>query len=159
MIREGAHVAYTGPERGGLTVGDRGRVISADGDVCHVLWSDGGLVHQATALYESSLVVMSGAASSDLDDSLEVGGLVTFSARASFDTGGAEAVVSEMAEMGHLATFGEIAEEALTLVTARIRQDPSFRAVTAHLEEDEAERVYLVASACLIRDAFGGGDE
>ena len=156
LMREGSKVAYTGPEEHGLQVGDRGKVLAVDGQVCHVLWSTGARQNQADALYEGSLVVMSAAGSDmGLDDSLEVGGLVSFSARNSYDSGGSAQVLSEMAEMGHLASFGEIAEEALALVAARIRQDPSFRMIAHDLEEEEAERVYRLASACLIRDAFG----
>lgn len=156
MMREGAKVAYTGAEEGGLEVGDRGKVVSVDGNICHVLWTSGAKVHQITPHYDSTLVTVTGASNDHgLDDSLEVGSLLTFSARNSFDAGGSVQVVSEMAEMGHLGTFSEIAEEALSLVAARVRQDPSFRMVTADLEEDEAEEVYRIASACLIRDAFG----
>lgn len=159
MIREGAKVAYTGPQEGGLVVGDRGKVVVTDGNVCHVLWSTGSKEHQITALYESSLVAVSGGNTHGLDDSLEVGGLVTFSARTTFDNGGSAAVVAEMAEMGHLASFGDIAEEALALVAARVRQDPSVRVATSVLEDEEAESVIRHASACLIRDAFGAEEE
>lgn len=159
MMREGAKVAYTGAEGDGLVVGDRGKVVSADGTVCHVLWSTGAKVHQITPHYEASLVTMSGFTDDHgLEDSLDVGGLVTFSARNSFDAGGSIQVVSELADLGHLAAFSEIAEEAISLISARVRQDPSFRVATADLDEDEAEQVFRLASACLIRDAFGNED-
>lgn len=158
MMREGAKVAYTGTETGGMAVGDRGKVVVVDGTVCHVLWTSGSKEHQITPHYESSLVSISATSDFGLDDSLEVGGLMTFSARNSFDAGGSVQVVDEMAEMGHLASFSEIAEEAIALVAARVRQDPSFRAVTAELDEDEADEVFRLASACLIRDAFKEDD-
>lgn len=161
MIRESAKVTYIGMDVGeGPSLGDQGRVISADGGVCHVLWSTGAVEHQVTAHYDSDLSLAGHTASADgLEDSLEVGGLVTFSVRNVYDSGGSPAVVNQMAEMGHLGAFSEYAEEAIALVAARVRQDPSVRAVTANLEEDEAEHVYRLASACLIRDAFGVDDE
>lgn len=160
MMREGVKVAYMGAETDGLAVGDQGRVIMVDGPVCHVLWSTGTKAHQASAHYESSLAVFSAVGvDASLDDSLDVGGLVTFSARNSFDTGGSMQVVAEMADAGHLASFADIAEEALSLVAARVRQDPSFRMVAADLDEEEAEQVVRYASACLIRDAFGSEDD
>lgn len=160
MIRESAKVTFTGADGEGPTLGDQGRVLSADGGVCHVLWSTGAVAHQVTAHYESSLA-LAGRQVTDhgLEDSLEVGGLVTFSARNIFDTGGSPAVVNQMAEMGHLGSFRDIAEEAIALVAARVRQDPSVRAVTSALEDDEAEDVVRLASACLIRDSFGGDSE
>ena len=160
MIREGSKVAYTGPSQDGLVVGDRGRVILSDGDVVHVMWATGSKQHQATPLYESSLVVLSGGTRGDgLDDSLDVGGLVTFSARLSYDTGGAVQVVSELSDQGHLASLSDIAEDALTLIASRLRQDPSFRVIASDLDDEEAEEVIRYASACVIRDAFGGGDD
>jgi hypothetical protein len=39
-------------------------------------------------------------------------------------------------------------------VASRIRADASFRVVIADLDDDEAESVLRLASACLIRDAF-----
>lgn len=158
MIREGAKVVYTGVQADGLSVGDEGRVVLSDGGVCHVLWSTGAKEHQISALYEDSLVLEGSHSGDGLDDSLDLGSLVTFSARHSYDAGGSIQVVSEMAEQGHLTSFGDIAEEALSLIAARVRQDPSVRVATASLEEDEVEEVVRLASACLIRDAFGDGD-
>ncbi len=155
MIREGAKVAYTGPETDGLIVGDKGRVVLADGNVFHVLWSTGAMQHQSTPHYEGSLVTYSAISNDMLDDSLDLGGLSTFSARKSFDAGGEAQVVAEMNEEGHLASFADIAEEALVMVAARVRQDPSFRVVASELDEEEADGVVRYASACLIRDAFG----
>lgn len=159
MMREGSKVAYTGPEIDGHQVGDEGRVIAVDANVCNVIWTSGTLVHQITPHYASSLVSATAALGSDIEDSLEVGGLVTFSVRSSYDAGGSLQVVAEMAEQGHLASFGDIAEEALSLVAARVRQDPSFRIVASDLDDEEAEDVVRQASASIIREAFGATDE
>lgn len=160
MMREGTKVSYTGMDEGGLSMGDQGRVLSSAGAVTHVMWSTGSLAHQVTPVYDHDLASLGSqqAVSDALEDSLDVGGLMSFSARRAFDVGGEVAVLNEMAEAGHLASFSQIAEEAITHVAARIRQDASFRAVAADLDEEEAESVLRLASACLIRDAFGEGE-
>lgn len=161
MIREGTKVVYTG--NGGHpsdpATGDGGRVLLASGDVCHVMWSVGAQTGLVTAHYDSDLVALSAEAGIDLDDSLEVGGLVAFSARHTFDLGGRVAVLNEMAALGHLTSFADIAEEALATVSARVRLDPLFRSAVAGLEEDEAESVVRLAATCLIRDAFDADAE
>jgi hypothetical protein len=95
-----------------------------------------------------------GAVEAALDDSLEVAGLGTFTARQIFDEGGAEALLNAMVESGHLAAFTAIAEEALALVTGRLRTSAALHGVTSHLEEAEAEELVRTAAAALIRDAF-----
>lgn len=159
MIRESSVVAYTGHETDGLVVGDRGRVVLSNDNVIHVLWTTGSKARQITPHYESSLVVITGSHGDGLDDSLDVGGLVTFSARNSYEAGGAMQVVSELSDQGHFASLSDVADEAIALVSARIRQDPSFRVIAAELDEEEAEEVIRYASACVIRDAFGESDE
>jgi hypothetical protein len=157
MLREGQKVSYTGMDDDGLVLGDQGRVLLVQGAVINVMWTTGACADDVTAAYEHDLVVMgrrATAAVDDLGDSLELGGLSTFSARAAYDEGGSVALLNEMAASGHLSAFQEIAEEALNVVASRIRQDPSFRTVVAELDEDEAEGVLRLASACLIRDAF-----
>lgn len=95
-----------------------------------------------------------------LADSLEVGSISIFAVREIYDTEGESGVIQAMASSGHLASFSEIAEDALSMVASRIRQDPSFREVLAHLDEEEGESVLRMAAACLLRDAYGEiGDE
>jgi hypothetical protein len=95
-----------------------------------------------------------GAVEAALDDSLEVSGLGTFTARQIYDEGGSEALLNAMADSGKLAAFQEIAEEALSLVSGRIRTSASFVALASHLDDEEAEEMVRLASAALIRDAF-----
>ena len=156
MIREGSSVTYVGFDtHAGLTYGDAGRVLSYDytTGTCHVLWSTGAKQHQALPVYEDALTIQA-AAVDGLEDSLEVGSLGQFSARRTYDEGGPQRLVDEMAQWGHLATFEAYAEEALSLVAAKVRHDPAVLSLVAELDEDEAEQVFRTASACLIRDAF-----
>lgn len=160
MLHEGSKVSYTGVDMAGHALGDQGRVMAVSDSVAHVAWDTGHLAGQVVPVYDYDLVSLSArhAVSDALEDSLEVGGLVSFSVRRTYDTGGATAVLNEMAESGHLASFSSIAEQALGQVAHAIRHDASFRAVSADLDEEEAENVLRLASACLIRDAFGDVD-
>lgn len=157
MMREGSKVSYTGMDADGVSLGDQGAVLAASGPRAEVMWYTGSRTNQVTIVDEFDLVVTGSRVSDGLEDSLEVGGLVTFSARHAYDEGGEVAILNQMADAGHLAAFADIAEEALSMVAARLRQDASFRAVTAQLDEEEAEGVLRLASSCLIRDAFGDG--
>jgi hypothetical protein len=161
MVREGASVSYTGVDGEYLATGDQGRVLSVSDTVAHVLWATGSCVGQVSAAYDQDLLSLGsgGGADDALDDCLEVGGLVTFSARQAYDGGGEVAVLDQMAEAGHLAMFADVAQDALALVASRIRSDASFRAVVADLDEDEAESVLRLASACLVRDAFSTDED
>lgn len=155
-MRESARVAYTGTDWDGITLGDQGTVISADGSVNHVLWATGARTGQVVPVYDYDLSQIGGrSASAVLEDSLEVGSLTAFAAREVYDDGGEVAVLNQMVDHGHLAAFADIAERAISMVSSEIRQDPSMRAVLAQLDEEEGESVLRLASACLIRDAFG----
>lgn len=157
MIYDGCRVTYTGLEAGGLAFDDQGKVLVTSGVCAHVQWKTGSLTDQVTpvdirdlALLGSRLHVVEAA----LDDSLEVAGLGTFTARQIFDEGGPEGLLNAMVDSGHLTTFSFIAEEALALVQGRIRATEEIRAVVSHLDEAEADEVVRTAAAALIRDAF-----
>jgi hypothetical protein len=59
-----------------------------------------------------------------------------------------------MVDSGHLSAFASIAEEALALVSGRIRATDAVRSVVCHLDDTEADEVVRLAAAALIRDAF-----
>jgi hypothetical protein len=159
VLREGSRVSYVGPPSDRLAMGDQGRLLSVSGSVGHVMWESGACQGQTSAHYDIDLATTgSQGVQASIEDSLEVGGLVTFAVRDAYDTGGEVGVLNALAESGHLASFGDIAEEALTLVSTRIRRDASFQAVLADLDPEEAEGVLRLASACLIRDAFTSED-
>lgn len=154
-MREGQVVAFTGyGGHEGQTLGDLGRVVSVDGNVVAVHWENG----KVASVYDHDLAIQSRGGMTSLDDSLDVGGLVTFAAREAFDVNGPVGVVNALASGGHMAAFADIAEEALDLVASRVRSDPSIRAVTAQLDDEEGEAVIRLASAALIRDAYGEED-
>lgn len=157
MVREGQVVAFTGyTGHQGETMGDTGRVIATDPmtQVAAVHWDNG----KTTTVYDDDLSVQSRGSMASLDDSLDVGGLVTFAARDLYDEDGTIGVVNALINGGHMASFSDIAEEALALVSSRVRSDASIRAVTAQLDDEEGEAVVRLASAALIRDAYGEED-
>lgn len=151
---EGQSVQFAAPDFDGVAQGDHGRLLVLDQHTAHVLWTTGSRAGQATMVDAADLtgtrVVASG-----LEDSLEMGGLTSFAVRETYETQGEAGVLNAMAQVGHLAAFADIAEEALVTVASRIRHDPSFREVLSHLDDEAGESLLRLATACLLRDAFG----
>jgi len=161
-VHDGQIVSFAGDEgHDDLFVGDQGKVLVAEGGFAHVLWSTGSRTGDVTITDTDSLHTGQQALtiSGSLDDSLEVGGLVTFSSRQVVDERGMSGLLDIMAEAGHLSGFLDIAEEAIGIVAHRIRHDSSIRAITAELDDDEAEVLVRTAAAALIRDAFSVDEE
>lgn len=156
-IRDGQTVTYIGPGMNGLAIGDQGKVLSAERDSCHVLWASGALHNQIVLVGNFDLAPIGRQATLDgLEDCLDVdSGISTSATRDIFDTGGEIGLLNQMAEEGHLASFAAIAEDAYEFIASRVRQDPAFRSITAHLDEDEGEALIRLASHVLLRDAFG----
>lgn len=157
MLYDGCRVGFTGVGAGPLVQGDQGTVLVTSGHCAHVQWKTGSLAGQVSLVDTMDVEPLGsrqGSVEEALDDSLEVSGLGTVTARQIYDEGGSEALLNAMADAGKLATFREIAEEALTLVAGRIRTSASFLAMSSHLEEEEADEMVRLASATLIRDAF-----
>lgn len=155
-MNEGQQVTYVGPGTDRLSRGDTGMLMAfAGGEGGHVLWRTGRAEGEATLEYLEDLSTGHTATHDPLEDSLEVGGLAMQGVRETYATEGEAGVLNVMAEAGHLAAFSDIAEEALSLVASRVRQDPSFREVTGQLDEEAGEALLRLASICLIRDAFG----
>lgn len=157
MIHDGSRVLYTGAESGPLHYGDQGSVLAVSGHAAHVQWHTGSLQGQVD-LYDVAdlqpLAARRGVVEDSLDDSLEVAGLGTFTARQIYDETGPSGLLNAMADAGRLAAFQDIAEEALALVSRRLRTSAPFTTLAAHLDEDEADQMIRLASATLIRDAF-----
>lgn len=157
MISDGSRIEYTGLKTETLAPGDQGSVLVVSGHNAHVQWRTGSLAGKVTLEDTDDLHALGsrqGAVEAALDDSLEVSGIGTVTARQIYDEGGSSALLNAMADAGKLASFQDIAEEALTLVAARLRSSDSFTAMSSHLEDDEREDLLRVASAALIRDAF-----
>lgn len=157
MIHDGSRVTYTGPDDGPLKPGDQGSVLAVSGHAAHVQWRTGSLQGQVD-IYDTDdlqpLTARQGALEDSLDDSLDVAGLGRFTARQLYDETGPSGLLNAMANAGKLAAFQDIAEEALALITERLRTSASFTALAAHLDDDEADQMVRLASAALIRDAF-----
>jgi hypothetical protein len=158
---EGQRVTYVGQPEEGLLPGETGRLlIMASSTAAHVQMPSGGIYLVMT----DDLVPVTGkkaaAPAPDLlEDSLEVGTLPSFSASLVDEETDETELLNKMASAGMLSAFSDIAEEALMMISSRIRQDPVFREVLAGMDESEGESLVRLASTCLIRDAFGDGEE
>lgn len=155
MFYDGQHVSYVGldPQR----IGDRGRVLQAEAHGAHVLWISGALNNQVVYTDGMDMAPLSRVSNHQdgLEDSLEVGEYTAHTAvRVAYDDGGEVGVLNYMAEQGYLAAFASIADETLSFVASRIRQDPGFAVVAAQLDDDEAADLVRLAAAVLMRDAF-----
>lgn len=154
-LREGQRVAYTGRDTADLSLGDEGKVFLLEPHCAHVQWDKGTTV----PVREYDVAPLTGqTVTAELDETFGMGGLVSFAVRDTYEEGGPVALLNAMSSSGHLGGFGVIAEEALANVMHSIRLDPSVRAVTAQLDEEEGEQFVRLAGICLIRDAFGEGE-
>lgn len=162
-LHDGQQVTYigpavaVGPSQAALNLGERGKVLGAGDSASHVLFTTGALKDQILLVDNFDLAPLGKVASTDgLEDSLEVGSSLSASAaRQAFDLGGEIGLLNQMAEDGYLQFFAQIAEDAYEFIAGRVRQDASFRAVTAQLDEEEGEALVRLASHVLLRDAFG----
>lgn len=161
FLREGCRVSYVGDGSDGRALGDRGRLLVRSGGKGHVNWDDGQVtMHDLDFLAASSGQTRQAAVAppDGLEDSLEVGPITMVGVRGVYDTEGGVGVLNAMATTGVLAAFPEIAAQAQHFVAGRIREDPSFHAVVAQLDDDEAEELVALASQVLLRDAWGDAD-
>jgi hypothetical protein len=156
VIAEGATVSYVGHQRDDLAIGDRGRVLSDAGSGSYVMWSTGKLVGQITLEPDMDLVASNGARIV-YNDSFDTG-LVTIAVRDTYDTAGPAGLLNALNDEGHLASFPQIAEEAVRHVASRIREDPSIAEVLANLDPEEGADFVGLAATALLRDAFGPED-
>lgn len=156
-MREGAKVSYVGEGDDGLSVGDRGKVLSDERGSSQVLWSTGARTGSITLVEDLDLVV--GAKTPPTYDGFDAPGLVSVAVRDTYDTQGPVGLLNALNEEGHLATFASYAEQALESVASQITADPSMREVLAHLEPEEQGSFVTLAASVLLRDAFGGGEE
>lgn len=156
-MHDGGQVSYAGQDREGLVFGMRGQVLSCTAAYAHVQWLEGphrgqvGL-YSADELSDTPSRLDSVAAS--LDDSLEVGSLVSIaSAQEAYEETGREGLVSHLAATGYLAAYASVAEEALQLITAQLQLDPVLRQLSASMDPEEAEEILQVAARTLLKDS------
>lgn len=157
FLPEGSRVSYIGDGSDGLALGARGELLSRTAGAGHVKWDDGKI----TLTELESLASVSRRVSAprdDLADSLDVGPIQAVGLRSVYDTEGGPGALSVMASNGALGGFPAIAEETMTFVAQRIRQDGCFREALAGLDDEESDELVSLAVSVLLRDAFGQGE-
>lgn len=164
-LREGSHVSYVGDGRNGRALGERGQILAITGRSGHVKWIDRSITLEELgnlALLRSGFgaarVAVAIEPDDELADSLEVGPIQVAGMRGVYEAEGGEGVLSALASTGQLSGFTSIAEEARLFAEARVRQDPDLARVAAQLDPEEADELVSLATATLLRDAFGGVD-
>jgi hypothetical protein len=161
MFCDGDVVAYVGPRQGGLDVGDRGRVLRAAKGASHIVWKTGALRDDITLVNNNNLVLHDppqNAVASIVDDSLSDGILTTVAAREVYDEGGDAGLLDALSSEGSLSTLYDVAEEAISRVTASVRDCASLRPVLAQLDDDEADSFVSTAAIALLREALREND-
>jgi hypothetical protein len=162
-LHESQRVSYVGfPKTSGLGVGDEGVVLSVSGDAAHVRWASGARVGQIDLVDGIDLAPRSAAKQAEaslvhaFDDSLGYGPPVVHTAvRETFDETGPEGLFTALVNEGHLGALSSVAEEALGVVAARVREDEAMRQVLAGLEPEEGEALVALTASVVLRDAFG----
>lgn len=157
-LREGQRVSYVGDGGDGLAIGDRGKVVSSEGETCHVLWTTGSRAGQILFHRDYDLVVSAQGQRnlSDLDDFAAP--LVSFSVRDTHDRYGNSGLLNALNEDGHLAAFARLAEDAIQAVASGVREDPSIQEVLSQLDDEDGDEFVMFATLTLLRDAFGEDD-
>lgn len=153
---EGLKVSYIGDPGDDLDIGDTGKVIASDGQASHIRWLTGKSEGQITFNDDFDLVVISKEVGYD---DLMSGSLVTVAVRNTFDKLGQAGLLNALNDEGHLSVFQPIAEEAISMVAARIRQDASFVEVLSELDSEEGNDFVTYASLALLNDAFGDRED
>lgn len=157
MTLEGHKVSYVGEPTEGLAVGEKGSVLSSDGASCHVMWATGARRGLVDLLPVDDVVsARRTAVVHTLDDSLSIAPLQTVAVAETYEAEGAPGLLNALNEAGLLASFAQIAEDAVAHVSARLWEDDEFRQVLAHLDPEEGASLVSLASVVLLRDAFGG---
>ena len=154
-MHDGSSVIYVGPTREDLAYGTSGRVLTCTASYAHVQWSDGARqgqvdLHATEDLSFDDRHVIT----ASLDDSLEVGSLVSLaSAEEAYTETGGDGLVTHLASAGHLTRYASLAEEALERLTAALGSDPVLRQLTSAMDPVEAETVLRRAAQQLFTDS------
>lgn len=164
MIVEGQRVAYAGDGDLYLRVGDTGKVIAVSGSCAHVMWRTGAVAGQISLVEQDELVPdrapghIAGAASGALfDDTLDMPTTPTISVRATYDALGEDGLLSALNEAGHLAMMTEYVEEAVGMIVARLKADPTLSPLLGQLEVDESESLVGRVASVLLADRLQEG--
>jgi hypothetical protein len=152
---EGSKVSYVGPEVDGYAIGDHAVVLASGRTHSHFSFRTGE--HEGTIHYlaNSDFVQPTAHTASAWDEALETD-TPAIAVRAAYDAGGPKRVVRELRSNGHLAAMEQIGDEAIQLVAARLRQDPSVLAVLAQLDAEEGSGFVSYAAVQVLRGVLGG---
>jgi hypothetical protein len=160
-LHEGARVSYIGDGHDGRALGEHGRLLAITGRSGHVKWEDRTItlvdLNDVAALSPSTAAARP-PADDDLADSLDVGPVRSFGVRGVYEVDGTSGVLSALASTGQLTGFASIAEDTRLFAEGRVRQDPELSRAAAQLDPEEADELIAMATAVLLRDAFGALD-
>lgn len=159
MIVEGAKVTYAGDTDPYNEVGSNGRVVALSGTAAHVRWLDGPKTGSIDLVEQFELVEARGnstqTVAASFDAALDMPDSAVVAVRDTYDELGEEGLLNALNEAGHLATLSGYVEEAVSTLSARVREDISLGTVLAQLESDEADSLVGRVASVLLTDRLG----
>jgi hypothetical protein len=165
FLREGFTVTYIGEDADGVTLGDKGRLLTFANDqqsYASVQWHTGVRAGQVTLTPTEDIDNASSKYAvvhrDDLADSLEVGPISVTGAKEVYETAGAEGALIHLAAGGQLLGLATIADQVLDWTCAKIRTEPTFMTAIAGLDPDEQEELIHMAAWTALRDTYGGAN-
>lgn len=146
---DGTDVSYDGPDRtGGPSRGDVGRVLVADNQAAHVMWTTGAISGQVTLVEHADL-------ESAEPKMPTAGETVREHLGHSLDyTTTPEEVLASMDADGGLDRLSMISDEVVEWVASRLRGLGSFRERLASLETTDGNDVVIAATRRVLADAM-----
>jgi hypothetical protein len=147
-LYEGDTVAYVGDALDGIEPA-RGRIMAfASSQAAHVQWTTGSRAGQVDMVDVYDLMPCPSVAS------LESGRLTATSVRHVYTIEGAEGVLKYLSSTAQLATWPDIAADALAYVTGKLKADASLELCWEQLDADQVDKVAALAAEVLLRDSF-----
>ncbi len=152
-LRVGASVRYDGPDRAhdGLHTGDMGRLLLLNGGTSHVRWNHGAILAVYTADL-SSAGHTAAAVDAVLDESLDVGGDLTFGLRHLCSMQGPQAVYSSLLRTGALGgDLNMVAQQTVAFVDQQMRETPAMVHAAAELDPADLNSLIHLAVQDFLR--------
>lgn len=145
-VEDGAWVTYVGPSTAsGPSFGDEGQALAVTAAYAHVQWRTGSKLGQIDMVATEDYAPGSGVVPERHPDELNA---------LDFVEPGLDAL-GRLEAIGALAPLSAVAEEAVQLVHARVRQSPGIAQVLAGMDPEDGDAVVEKASSYLLHQAMG----
>lgn len=145
MISDGCRVSYVGSHNPSLPYDEQGVVLAHDKQSAHVKWDNGKIL--LCDIYD--IVPVKGKSAkveSDIDDSLELSGLSSYTAEMIYNDRGSEGLLEALLESGALSVHEEAVDDAVDSLIKSIATSGWIKRLD---EDSRAEMAMIVARELL----------